>query len=148
MVHALEEIHRMLKPGGILVDIHPVSEHSSIEIHQNGKNDLVGHLEVRQWSVDFQQADNALVEIVQRGLYYLEQIDMFDTLTHYNSAAEMRTSFKEEIDKYAREVELANEAVPHAEALARRAEELMLTAGSKAVLVRHERNHISRLKPV
>jgi hypothetical protein len=28
MVHALEEIHRLLKPSGRLIDIHPVAEAS------------------------------------------------------------------------------------------------------------------------
>ena len=148
MVHALEEIHRLLKPSGELIDIHPVSEPSLIEIHQNGKIDLVGNLSVRQWCIDFEQADNALAEIVQRGLYLIEHNDMFDTLTYYDSAAEMGTSFEEEIDKYARNAEGADEAVPHAEALATRAEELMRTAGGKAELVRRERNHISRLRPI
>lgn len=147
MVHALEEIHRLLKPSGFLINIHPVAEHSSIEIHRNGKIDFVGYLEVHQWCVDFEQADNALTEIVQRGLYYIEQKEIFDTLTQYDSAAEMCTSFKEEIDKYARDDESADEAVPHAEALKARAEELMLTAGSEAELIRRERNHINRLKP-
>ena len=147
MVHALEEIHRLLKPGGELIDIHPVAEHSSIEIHQNGKIDLVGYLSVRQWCIDFEQADNALAEIVHRGLYRIEQKDLFDTLTHYDSAAEMGTSFKEEIEYFARNAEGADETVLHVEALATRAEELMLSAGSKAELVRRERNHISRLKP-
>ena len=32
MVHALEKIHRLLKPGGWLIDIHPTSEPASIEV--------------------------------------------------------------------------------------------------------------------
>jgi hypothetical protein len=147
MVHALEEIHRLLKPSGVLIDIHPVSEPSLIEIHQDGKIDLVGHLSVRQWCIDFEQADSALAEIVQRGLYLIEHNDMFDTLTYYDSAAEMSTAFREEIEKYARDDEAVDETVLHVEALATRAEELMLSAGSEAELARRERNHISRLKP-
>jgi hypothetical protein len=117
MVHALEEIHRLLKPSGVLIDIHPVSEPSPIEIHRDGKIDLAGHLSVHQWCIDFERADHALAEIVQRGLYYFEQKVMFDTLTHYDSAAEMGNSFKEEINNYAREAEAADEAMPHTEAL-------------------------------
>jgi hypothetical protein len=91
MVHALEEIHRLLKPTGALIDIHPVSESLPIEIHQSGKIDLVGDLSVRQWCVDFQQADNALREVVQSGLFAVEQEAVFDSLTYYTSAGEMRT---------------------------------------------------------
>jgi len=45
LVYVLDEIHHLLKPSGFLIDIHPVAEHSSIEIRQNGKFDLVGQLE-------------------------------------------------------------------------------------------------------
>ena len=147
MVHALEEIHRLLKPTGVLIDIHPVAESSPIEIHQGGKIDLAGHLSVRQWCIDYQQADNALAEIVQRGLFAVEREAVFDSLTYYDSVAEMRTVLKEAIDKFARDAQSAGEAVPHVEALAARAEELMQAAGSGAELIVRERTHISRLRP-
>ena len=147
MVHALEEIHHLLKPTGALIDIHPVSESSPIEIHRRGRIDLAGYLSVRQWCIDFQQADNALTEIVQRGLFAVEHEGVFDSLTYYDSAAEMRTSLKESIDKFARDAQLAGEAVPHAEALAARAEELMGATVSGAELIVRERTHISRLRP-
>jgi ubiquinone/menaquinone biosynthesis C-methylase UbiE len=147
MVHALEEIHRLLKPTSALIDIHPVAESSPIEIHQSGKIDLVGHLSVRQWCIDFQQADNALTEIAQRGLFAVEHEGVFDSLTYYASPAEMLTSLKESIDKFARDAQSADEAVPHAEALAARAEELMRTAVSGAQLIVRERTHISCLRP-
>jgi hypothetical protein len=99
MVHALEEIHRLLKPSGFLIDIHPVAEHSSIEIHQNGKVDLVGQLKVSQWCVDFQEADKALDEIIQRNMFTVEQKGMFETLTYYDSATEMSTALKQSIHK-------------------------------------------------
>ena len=147
MVHALEEIHRLLKPGGELIDIHPVSEPSPIEIYRDGKIDLAGHLTVRQWCLDFEQADNALGEIIQRGMFTVEQKGMFDTLTYYDSAAEMGTSFKESIHKYARDAQSVDEALLLAEALAKRAKKLMQTAGSGAKLVMRDENHISRLMP-
>ncbi len=147
MVHALEEIRRLLKPAGALIDIHPVAESSPIEIHQGGKIDVAGDLSVHQWCVDFQQADIALTEIAQRGLFAVERDAVFDSLTHYGSAAEMRTSLKESIDKFARDAQSARESVPHAEALAARAEELMQAAVSGAELIVREPTHISRLRP-
>ena len=148
MVHALEVIHRLLKPKGYLIDIHPVAEHSSIEIHRNGKYDLVGHLEVHQWCVDFQEADKALTEIVQRGTFTVEQRGAFDTLTYYDSAAEMGTALKESIHKFVREGEPIDEEVSQVETLAVQAEELQQVAGSGAELVLRERDHISRLRPI
>lgn len=147
MVHALEEIRRLLKPGGALIDIHPMSQPSPIEIHQGGKANQVGLLSVRQWLFEFEQADIALTEIVQRGLFVVEREGVFDSLTHYGSALEMRTSFKDSIDKFARDDQSARESVPQAEALAARAEELMQAAVSGAELIVREPTHISRLRP-
>jgi hypothetical protein len=147
MVHALEEIRRLLKPTGALIDIHPVAESSPIEIHQGGKIELAGNLSVRQWCFDYQQADNALTEITQRGLFAVEHEFAFDSLTHYGSAAELRTSLKESIDKFARNARSAGEEAPQVEVLAARAEELMQAAGSEAELIVRERTHISRLRP-
>jgi hypothetical protein len=147
MVHALEEIHRLLKPNGALIDIHPVSEPSPIEIYQAGKVDLVGQLSVRQWCFEFAQADIALAEIIQRGMFTLERKAVFDLPTHYASAAELDTDLKESVETFARDAQAAIEPLPHVEALTARAEELMRAAISGAELIVHERTHISRLRP-
>jgi len=146
MVHALEIIHRLLKPDGFLIDIHPVAEHSSVEIHQNGKIDQVGQLEIHQWCVDFEQADEALAEIIQRDMFIVEQKSTYDTLTYYDSAAEMGMSLKESILKYTRVDEPVEEEVQQVEALASRVEEMMNTAKGAGLLLR-EKDHISRLRP-
>ena len=148
MVHALEEIHRLVKPTGILIDIHPVAEASPTKIRQGEKIELVGNLSVQQWCSDYQQADEALAEIKQRGLFTVEREGMFNSLTYYDSAAEMRTDWKEAIDKFARDAQSIDESVPHAEAMAARAEAMMKTAASGAELIVGERVHISRLKPL
>ena len=147
MVHALEEIHRLLRPTGTLIDIHPVAESSPMELHQGEKIDLVGSLSIRQWCLDYQQADDALAEIAQRGLFAVEDEAVFDSLTHYTSVEEMRMDQLNAVDKYARDARSAGEGVPHIEALAVRAEELMRTAASGAEVIIRERAHISRLKP-
>ena len=147
MVHALEEIRRLLKPTGTLIDIHPVAESSPIEIHHRGKIDVAGYLLVRQWCADYEQADQALLEIVRGGLFAVERESVLDSLTHYGSAAEMRTSLKEALDKYARDAESAGEEVPQVEALVAHAEKLMQAAGRGAELMVRERTHMSRLRP-
>ena len=147
MVHALEEIHRLLKPAGTLIDIHPVAVSSPIEIHQGGKIDLVGQLTVRQWCTDFQQADNALAEIARRGIFAVERADVFDSLIYYDSAAEMRVALKESIEYFDRGDQSTDEEAQQVDRLAARAEELMLDAVSGAELIAHEPTHISRLRP-
>jgi hypothetical protein len=147
MVHALEEIHRLLKPAGRLFDIHPVSESMPVEIHRGGRIVPVGELSVRQWCMDFQQADDALTEITQRGLFIVEDEDVFDSPTYYGSVEEMRTALRESIDRFARDAESADEAVPRVEEMAVRCKELMRVARAPAELVARERTHIRRLRP-
>jgi hypothetical protein len=147
MVHALEEVRRLLKTTGVLIDIHPVAEASPIEVHQGARIDLAGNLSVQQWCTDYEQADIALTETVQRGLFAVEREGLFDSLTHYGSAAEMRTDIKEDLDRFARDAQSVAEAAPDAEALAAQAEELMQAAASGAELIIRDRVHISRLRP-
>ena len=146
-MHALEEIHRLLKPTGALIDIHPVADYSSVEVHGNGKVDIAGKLFVRQWWVDFQAADNAITEIVQRGRFVVEQEVVFDSLTHYASATEMEISEKEAIDRFARDGESARESYPQVEVLAARAGKLMQAARGKVELIIREPTLICRLRP-
>jgi len=147
MVHALEEIHRLLKPTGRLIDIHPAAVSPRVEINEAGKITLVGYLSVHQWFTDFQQADNALTEIIQRGLFIVEQEDIFDVPIHYSSATEMQTELMKELDYFARNAQSAADDAPNIKALVTKADELMQFAGSSAQLIAREPTNISRLKP-
>lgn len=147
MVHALEEIHRLLKPTGRLIDIHPVAISPRLEINEAGKIHLAGYLSVYQWFTDFQQADNALMKIIQRGLFIVEQADIFDVPIHYASVAEMKTELMKELDYFARDARSASEDAPNIEALITKADKLMKLAANTAYLIAHEPTHISRLKP-
>src|SRR5512143_2200923 len=137
MVHALEEIHRLLKPSGVLIDMHPVVEPLPIEVHHGGTIDLAGYVSVRQWCIDYQQADNALAEIVQRGAFTVERQGVFDSFTYYESVAEMLTELEEAVDKFARDAQSASETIPDEEGLKTKAEALVQAAGPEAKLTAH-----------
>lgn len=145
MVHALEEIHRLLNPAGRLIDIHPLEEALHIEVHRNGTILPVGDLTVRQWCTDFQQADAALADVTERGIFEVEHHRIFDSLTHYGSAAEMRAAFRESVGRFARDTRSAAEAMEQTEAMASRAEEMIGTVAGD--LITRERTHMSRLRP-
>lgn len=147
MVHALEEIRRLLKPAGTLIDIHPVSESLRVEIRRNGDVEPVGELSVHQWTMDFQKADEALTEITGRGVFVVEDESIFDSLTYYGSAAEMRTALRESVDRFARDARSVEDAVPRVEEMASRAKDLMRASGSGGELTVRERTHIRRLRP-
>jgi hypothetical protein len=148
MVHALEEIRRLLRPGGRLIDVHPRAESSSIEVHQAGNIELAGHLAVRRWCADYEAAEKALAEISQRGLFKIEQERRFDALTHYGSAQELREAQLADLQAYGGDSESVDPAASLVEELATRADEMMSAAVSDAEIILRERAHMRRLRPL
>lgn len=79
MVHALELIHRLLTPGGILIDIHPTGIPPRIEINtpQYGSK-LAGNLNETDDFIEYHQADEAVAMIIESGLFALEKQTSFE----------------------------------------------------------------------
>ncbi|MBI2973615.1 MAG: hypothetical protein HYY39_07510 [Armatimonadetes bacterium] len=145
MVHALEEIHRLLRPDGSLIDIHPVLEAPLIEAYQ-GANVLFAEPSPDYSGEDYRQAEHALAQIVQRRLFVIDRKGEFDFLTYGSSVAELR-DFLAKANAYDQRPK--DEAVAAREAeLYTRVEESMQTAGEGAEVAYHERARIARLKPM
>ena len=90
MVHALEEIKRLLKPDGFLIDIHPIREEPLIKIYQGRKLLFAESDPGYDYDESLQHADKALEEVVRRGLYRIEGKAEFELVTYASSVAEMR----------------------------------------------------------
>lgn len=145
MVHALEEIQRLLKPDGCLIDIHPVPEAPLIKVYQ-GINLLFSESDPGyDYDADIRHAEEALDKILQRGLFRIEGSDGFDLVTHGSSVAEVRDYWA----KYG-----AYDASPKDNALTAlqdqvyvRADEVMRTTGGEGEIVYQEKARITRLEP-
>ena len=145
MVHALEEIQRLLRPDGSLIDIHPVLEAPLIEAYQGGKVLFAEPVLFRDYEDD-RQAEDALAQIVQRRLFVIERSSEFDFLTYGSSVAELR-DFMTKANAY--DERPKDEAVVAREAeQSARVEEIMQTAGGGAEVAYHERGRIARLRPM
>lgn len=67
MVHALREVHRVLKPNGVLIDLRPATRHRRTGLGQDKRWQLVG---VMQESLaDDRAADAAVAHVIQQGLF-------------------------------------------------------------------------------
>jgi len=144
MVHALQQIHRLLKPGGRLIDIHPFVEAPLIEIHQGGEIAVAG--QVPSYAVeDIQQAENALKHVVEHGLFAVERAREFDFRLYASTVVELH-EFLTEAEAFANSP--LDEAATAQEAeLAAHVEGLMRAAGEGAEVAHYEKVRIARLRP-
>ena len=84
-MHALRHVHRILMPGGTLVDLHPVTE----EQVESGDG-IVGVILEPDWiAVDLPNSEAALSETVREGLYALEAETGYDVLEHFDDADDL-----------------------------------------------------------
>ena len=136
MVHALEKIHRLLKPGGILIDIHPPPEPSSIDVRVDDRTHAAGWLHETDDYGDYEAADEALAAIVARGLFVIERRGIFSFLTYADTLAELRTYLTEEWEDARID-----------DVTAARIEELMTAPDRDKEIILREPVRIARLAP-
>lgn len=145
MVHALEEIRRLLKPEGVLVNIVPVPEGYFIEAHLKGKTHFS---EPNRYTLseDVLQADAAIEQILERGKFLMDKNDEFEFLTYGSSVSEM-LAYWEEQSAFEDEPP-ADELPTREDTLYAQVEELLDELGDGAEVVIRERVRIARLVAV
>ena len=143
MVYALEEIRRLLKPGGILVDIHPVPEGSLTEVRQ-GESVLYSERTLETSSNSVILAEKALAQVVEQGFFKIDKHAWFDFFTYADSAEEL-SAYWEEQEAF----DIRSDDDPQAvreRMLYAQAEEIMKASREGALAVTHERAGITRLR--
>ena len=145
MVHALEESHRLLRPDGCLIDIHPFTDEQYIEVHQ-GKAVTFTEAIPAFSSEAIRDAEEALAQVVARHLFRVERARSFDLLTCASSVPELYAYYEE---ANAFDNSPSDEAFAlWAAQLAPAVEEALRAAGDGAEVAYHERAHIARLVPI
>ncbi len=96
MVHALEKIHGLLQPDGALVDIHPSPEPPSIQVRIAGRVHDAGWLRETDDYLEYEQADQALAQVIERGWFKLERKTRFRFTTHAPSLDDLRHHLESE----------------------------------------------------
>ena len=145
MVHALEEIRRLLKPGGKLIDIHPIPEGFFIKALQRGRI-LFAERKRETCSDDVLRAEDALAESIVRNLFAVDRRAEFDFLTYAPSVRELRV-YWEELNAY--DDDPTDETIiAREEELYAQVEQILQASGAGAEVAIHERARIARLRPV
>ncbi len=98
---ALRKVHRSLRPGGLLLDVHPQPQPSPFEVRTGAGATDLGQLE---YSPDFirtmSNADEALVSLDQDGTFRNEREEEFLLLHHFESLAEWQDYMAKEAQYY------------------------------------------------
>ncbi len=145
MVHALEEIHRLLNSGGLLIDIHPEPEGVIIKALQ-GDRVLFAERKRENCSADVISAEKALAEVVERDLFSVDQYAEFDFLTYASTVPELRAYWDEQ-NEY--EDEPKDEAaIKREEDLYGQVEQIMQASRAEVAVAMYERVRITKLRPV
>jgi hypothetical protein len=144
MVHALEEIQRLLMPDGFLIDIHPIRKAPLIKVVQGNDVLFVESDPGYDYDEGLRHADEALEEVVRRGVFRTEGGNEFEVVTCASSVAEMREYWA----KYgAFDDEPKDEAiVARQDVVYAKADEIMQNTPG-AEITYHERARITRLSP-
>ena len=96
MVHALHQIHQLLKPNGLLLDIHPTNELATLEVRVGEQVTPAGW--IYEWDdyVEYEWADNALQRAINVQWFELERDGVFSFVCYADSMAELREYLAEE----------------------------------------------------
>jgi hypothetical protein len=90
MVHALEQIHRLLRRAGTLIEIHPALEFPFVEVRSNGELSFREDDPGFDYEDDLRSAEDAVATVVGRGLFVLQERRRFELRTHASSVREFQ----------------------------------------------------------
>lgn len=144
MVHALQQIHDLLKPfdeaqgnaDGLLIDIRPNGELVQFIRPLDDGEHFIGYLQETDDYIEYRQAAAAVQKVVAAGLFEIEKAREFTFQVHADSFAELKRFLDENWSD-----SLITEAV------IAEAERLDGAFGIGKVILR-EQVHIGLLKPI
>lgn len=146
MVHALEEIHRLLKPAGTLIEIHPSLEGPPlVEVWSKGGLSFAEEDPGFDYADDLRQAEAAVASVVDRGMFIFEDRRRFELRTHAGSVEELRDHW-EVADAYNHE-EKGETLLRRQDEMYSRASAVMEDAVGSSEVVYVEPATMSRLTP-
>jgi hypothetical protein len=84
-VRALRNLHTALRPQGILLDVHPEPENTTVEIRRADQTINLGQIDQSQDRDEINVARAALRQTLTEGLFVLEDERSFDFVSHFDS---------------------------------------------------------------
>jgi SAM-dependent methyltransferase len=144
MVPALGEAHRLVGPDGTVLDIHPVPGTAKIEVYRGGEP-VFGEPAASSDDEGELHAEEALADVVVRGLFVAERGEEFDLRVYASSVRELR-DFLAEADAHARQAEDDTSDTRKSE-LFEHVQQVIAAEAAETEVAYHERGRITRLRP-
>lgn len=92
-MHALELLHDLLNPDGRLIDIHPTPQPPVLEVQRGGQRYFAGWLQETDNFIEHIQADEAIEQVLARGLFEIESQGQFLFVVHTAGLDELLAYF-------------------------------------------------------
>jgi hypothetical protein len=146
MVHALEEIKRLLRRNACLIDIHPVREAPIIEVRTADEVLFAEASPSYDYDDDLRHAEDALLWAIERALFVLDGSHELEFVTIASSVIELRDFFA--VSGAYEEDPLDEATEARVQELYGRVDEVMQAAGENAWVAHRERARVTRLNPV
>jgi hypothetical protein len=97
MVHALDEIQRVLVEGGILIDLRPFMDQSPFEVVSGSKILLAGRIsQLPEDIANDEAANRAIAKAAEQNWFTMERKEFFPFIYSWDSPEEMREYIEEE----------------------------------------------------
>ena len=90
MVHALREIHRVLKPNGTLIDLRPHFGDRIVEVMLSVATVRAGEIDSSATETDKYEANTAIQKVVADGLFRLEHDEVFNYVADIDTVDDLR----------------------------------------------------------
>ncbi len=101
MVHALGEIQRVLKPGGLLLDLRPLSDSWAVEVVSSAGWEATGRLTDQTTGLEDDEAANqAVAEAEARGWFIQQKSGEFPFFYYWDTPSEMKEYLEREWDGF------------------------------------------------
>jgi hypothetical protein len=97
MVHALDEIQRVLVEGGILIDLRPFMDQSPFEVVSGSKILLAGRIsQLPEDIANDEAANRAIAKAAEQNWFTMERKEFFPFIYSWDSPEEMREYVEDE----------------------------------------------------
>jgi hypothetical protein len=101
MVHALHEVHHVLAPDGILVDLRPIEDHWPVEVASLRESREAGRvMDLPVGLADDEAANQSVAQILKEGKFEREKEEFFPFFYYWNSPKEMEKFIAEEWEDF------------------------------------------------